>query len=184
LWTRVGVAILVNQRASHGGSLVRGWFGETHFQRYSEKPISNDVRRNPFSTIFGNQGRGDENWKSGGHTIILGCFAFPVFSTARPPTGGAAANAPRRCCAQGNSNSHGARPVHLIITMIKWIRTSRLSIKNSLSRQPGRRRGARPRTRPGGAAPRPSFSILSHTMHQLNSFRKSTPPQNRQLIVH
>ena len=35
---------------------------------------------------------------------------------------------------KGNSNSHGAWPVHLIITMIKWIRTSRLSIKNSLSR--------------------------------------------------
>ena len=33
----------------------------------------------------------------------------------------------------GNSNSHGARPVHLIIKMIRWIRTSRLSIKNSLS---------------------------------------------------
>jgi len=33
---------------------------------------------------------------------------------------------------KGNSNSHGARPVHLNITMIKWIRTSRLSIKNSL----------------------------------------------------
>ena len=33
----------------------------------------------------------------------------------------------------GNSNSHGARPVHLIIMMIKWIRTSRLSTKNSLS---------------------------------------------------
>jgi len=35
-----------------------------------------------------------------------------------------------------NSNSHGARPVYLIViivTMIKWIRTSRLSIKNSLS---------------------------------------------------
>ena len=31
-----------------------------------------------------------------------------------------------------NSNSHGARPVHPIITMIKWIRTSRLSMKNSL----------------------------------------------------
>ena len=29
---------------------------------------------------------------------------------------------------KGNSNSHGARPVHLIITMIKRIRTSRLSI--------------------------------------------------------
>ena len=36
---------------------------------------------------------------------------------------------------KGNSNSHGARPVHLIITMLKWIRTSRLSIKNSLSLQ-------------------------------------------------
>ena len=33
---------------------------------------------------------------------------------------------------KGDSNSHGAGPVHLII-MIKWIRTSRLSIKNSLS---------------------------------------------------
>jgi hypothetical protein len=34
---------------------------------------------------------------------------------------------------KGNSNSHGARPVHLIISLIKWIRTSRLSIKNFLS---------------------------------------------------
>jgi hypothetical protein len=34
---------------------------------------------------------------------------------------------------KGNSNSHGTRPVHLITTMIKWIRTGRLSIKNSLS---------------------------------------------------
>ena len=33
---------------------------------------------------------------------------------------------------KGNSNSNGARPVHLIITMIKWTKTSRLSIKNSL----------------------------------------------------
>jgi len=37
---------------------------------------------------------------------------------------------------KGISNSHGARPVHLIITMIKWVRTSRLSIKNSRSLQP------------------------------------------------
>ena len=34
---------------------------------------------------------------------------------------------------KGKSNSHGARPVHLIIMMIKWIRTSRVSIKNSVS---------------------------------------------------
>jgi hypothetical protein len=39
---------------------------------------------------------------------------------------------------KGNSNSHGARTVHLSITMIKWIRTIRLSIKNSLSRYPPR----------------------------------------------
>jgi len=31
-----------------------------------------------------------------------------------------------------NSNSHGARPVHLIITIIKWIRTSRFSKNLSL----------------------------------------------------
>ena len=37
----------------------------------------------------------------------------------------------------GNSNSHGARPVHLIITMIRWIRTGRLSIKISRSREEG-----------------------------------------------
>ena len=39
---------------------------------------------------------------------------FP--GSLRPPVG------------KGNSNSHGARPVHLIITMIKWFRTSRLSM--------------------------------------------------------
>jgi len=38
-----------------------------------------------------------------------------------------------RLVGEGNSNSHGARPVHLIITMTKWIRTSRLSIHNSRS---------------------------------------------------
>ena len=34
---------------------------------------------------------------------------------------------------KGNSISYDARPVHLIITMMKWIRTSRLSIEKSLS---------------------------------------------------
>ena len=37
-----------------------------------------------------------------------------------------------RVAFKGNSNAHGARPVHQIISMINWIRTSRLSIKNSL----------------------------------------------------
>ena len=31
------------------------------------------------------------------------------------------------------SNSHGLRPVHQIISIIKWIQTSRLSMKNFLS---------------------------------------------------
>jgi hypothetical protein len=34
---------------------------------------------------------------------------------------------------KGNSNSHGARPVHQIMSVIKWLRTSRLSIKNFIS---------------------------------------------------
>ena len=34
---------------------------------------------------------------------------------------------------KGDSNSHDARPVHQSISMIKWMRTSRLSRKNSLS---------------------------------------------------
>ena len=34
---------------------------------------------------------------------------------------------------KGNSNSQGERPVHQIISKITWIRTSRLSIKNSLA---------------------------------------------------
>ena len=33
----------------------------------------------------------------------------------------------------GNSKSHSARPVHRIISMMKWIRTGRLSMMNSLS---------------------------------------------------
>jgi hypothetical protein len=38
---------------------------------------------------------------------------------------------------KGNSSSHGSRSVHLIIMMIYWIRTSRLSIKNSLFMERG-----------------------------------------------
>jgi len=34
---------------------------------------------------------------------------------------------------KGNSTSQGARPVHKIISMIKWIRTSLLSINISLA---------------------------------------------------
>ena len=35
----------------------------------------------------------------------------------------------KRLPGKENSNSHGARTVHQIISMIKWIRTSRFSMK-------------------------------------------------------
>ena len=38
-----------------------------------------------------------------------------------------------RLLGKGNSKSQGSRPVHQIISMIKWIGTGKLSIKNSLS---------------------------------------------------
>ena len=56
------------------------------------------------------------------------CLAVSRKADARPP-------------GKGDPNSHGARPVHLIITTRKWIRTCRLSMKNSLSRAA---RGFRP----------------------------------------
>jgi len=56
---------------------------------------------------------------------VLGCHPPPSFRGNR--------KVDVRLPGNGNSNSHGARPVHLIITMIQWIRASRLPIKNSLS---------------------------------------------------
>ena len=53
----------------------------------------------------------------------------PLHSGAR----GIARQVDARLPGKGNSNSRVARPVHQIISMIKWIRTSRLSIENSLS---------------------------------------------------
>ena len=44
---------------------------------------------------------------------------------------------------KGNSKSHSATPVHQIISKIKWTRTSRLSIKNSLSTLPAARCGVK-----------------------------------------
>ena len=51
----------------------------------------------------------------------------------RPTSGSRTTKVDERLPGKGISNSHGARPVHLIITMIKWIRTSRFSINDSLS---------------------------------------------------
>ena len=54
---------------------------------------------------------------------------------------------------KGNSNSHGSRPVHLIITMIQWTPTSGLSMKNSLSTSDSVRFGVNRLMRPGSISP-------------------------------
>jgi len=59
------------------------------------------------------------------------------------------------------SNSHGARPVHLIITMIKWIRTSRLSINNSLSGAGGCSPGSSKSWGCSGSVPLPDVFFFS-----------------------
>ena len=85
-----------------------------------------------------------------GSHLVLEESALPRHHPPQP-----AARPEGRCKAtwKGNSNSHGARPVHLIITMIKRIRTSRLSIKNSLSAAGWRR----------GSTTPPSFSLLCYS---------------------
>ena len=52
-----------------------------------------------------------------------------VVQSARAFTSNLDSEVDARLPGKGNSNSYGARPVHLITTMIKWIRTSRLSLK-------------------------------------------------------
>ena len=70
---------------------------------------------------------------------ILGGLVFKVHRLCVSPNSRLESNKEEeektdRFDGKGNSNSHGASPVHQIISMIEWIRTSRLSIKNSLSR--------------------------------------------------
>ena len=55
---------------------------------------------------------------------------------------------------KGNSNSDDEKPVHTIITMIKWIRTSTFLIKNSLSRRSSREKMFTPDTDGGNIYPK------------------------------
>ena len=81
---------------------------------------------------------------------------------------------------KGNSYAHGARPVHLIITMMKWFRTSRLSIQNShfvevdQLQLRGGRRAVRP---PGVCVVLCVEGFISNTVFS-KSFCRSRPPQN------
>jgi hypothetical protein len=63
----------------------------------------------------------------------------PARTALRPqPAEGLRVRLDVRLPGKRKSNYYGARPVHLIITMIQWIWTSRLSIKNSLAQRVGR----------------------------------------------
>ena len=61
------------------------------------------------------------------------CAMFARQLTGYEPGVGLRRKVDVRLHGKGNSNSHGARPVHLIVTIIKWIRTSRMSTKDSLA---------------------------------------------------
>ena len=64
---------------------------------------------------------------------LIRCLSTEQFlSSIRLMNGAISGKVDARLPGKGNSKSHGARPIHFIITMIKWIRTSRLSTKNSL----------------------------------------------------
>ena len=65
--------------------------------------------------------------------VCVYIYMYIYTGQARRLAGASAGSRTTATCGKWNSNYHGARPVHLIITMIKWIRPSRLSIKNSLS---------------------------------------------------
>ena len=64
---------------------------------------------------------------------------------------------------KGHSNSHGARPVHQIITMIKWFWTCRLSIKNSLSAILAIQERSRPIPSINRRARCPRYMLLAHS---------------------
>ena len=74
-------------------------------------------------------------------------------------------NVDKRLPGKGNSISHGARPVHQIMSMMKWLRTSKLSITKSLSvqvDQPGVRVES-------GAAGDPGYLTLHPAPYTLHS---------------
>jgi len=70
---------------------------------------------------------------------------------------------------KGNSDLHGARPVHPIITMIKRIRTSRLSIKNSLSSD----------AHPGSRMRFITFDLTDVNLAAMSSYRGTSLIRNR-----
>ena len=63
-------------------------------------------------------------------SILLLCQ--PLMNPRHVSSGTVARKVDVRLPGKGNSESHGARPVHLIITILMWIRASRLSMMNSL----------------------------------------------------
>ena len=77
---------------------------------------------------------------------------------------------------KGDSNSHGARPVH---QKHRWIRTSRLSIKNSLSLGPVTQSITHGLLSPvdSRATPGTNEGLAHHQYRDTSFIRNSTPPR-------
>ena len=92
--------------------------------------IRGDQRRS--GEIRGDTGRSGEIRSCAADLLALGGLVLLVAEQPHVATA-SCRKVDIRLPGRGNSNSHGARPVHLIISMIKWIRTSCLTITNSLT---------------------------------------------------
>jgi len=128
------------RRKAQAGATRRPWRASLQYSRYSRKPTLGKVRDTEMCSGF----------KAGSYLRLIDVgYLSRELGLAVLALGEEDADLPvlphpalhvqlQRDLepGKGNSNSHGARPVHLIITTIKWIRTSRLSIHNSLCPQP------------------------------------------------
>ena len=92
-------------------------------------------------------------WRGIHYLVCQGARAVLVLST----------KVDTRLPEKGNSNSHGARPVHRIIAMIQWTRTSSLSNFPSAPQGALERGSARvpgvPRCASGAGPPGPGFMV-------------------------
>jgi len=75
--------------------------------------------------------------------VAKGTITADSAEMCRPASGTLHRKVDVRLPGKGKSNSHGTRPVYLIITMIKWIRTSRVGcwLKRGRSHKTRRCRG-------------------------------------------
>ena len=107
------------------------FFGsQSHFRGYGVGCTRLDASLRG-SLLIGGNGLPKERSVSGGggQGVSLGIESEAIDRESPPP---------QALPGNRNSKSHGARPVHLTITIVKWFRTSRLSKNKSLSGRHGK----------------------------------------------